>query len=172
MRALIISDSHGLTKELQIIKERHQGEVDLMIHCGDSELEFHSPELEGFKRVGGNCDYDSKFPDEIVEQQGDYIFFVTHGHLYNCKMTLMNLKYKGEEVGANIVCFGHSHVAGAEMIDGILFINPGSIRLPRMRKERTYAIIDRESNNIKVKFFDLDGQMVQSLSTEFSLESQ
>ena len=41
----------------------------------------------------------------------------------------MNLKYKAEEVNADIVCFGHSHVLGAEVIDGRLFLNPGSIRL-------------------------------------------
>lgn len=39
MNVLIISDSHGLEEELQTIAKRHEAEVDLMIHCGDSELE-------------------------------------------------------------------------------------------------------------------------------------
>ena len=40
------------------------------------------------------------------------------------------------KVGAQVACFGHSHVLGAELIDGVLFINPGSILLPRQRVEK------------------------------------
>ncbi len=49
MKILIISDSHGLTDELQTIAKRHAAEVDMMIHCGDSELETNHPALEGYK---------------------------------------------------------------------------------------------------------------------------
>lgn len=45
MNVLIISDSHGLEEELQTIAKRHEAEVDLMIHCGDSELETRHPAL-------------------------------------------------------------------------------------------------------------------------------
>ena len=38
MKVLFVSDSHGLTAELEILVEKHQDEVDLFIHCGDSEL--------------------------------------------------------------------------------------------------------------------------------------
>ncbi|WP_078545259.1 metallophosphoesterase family protein [Litchfieldia alkalitelluris] len=169
MKALIVSDSHGLTNELIMIKERHKGTVDTMIHCGDSELNYQSEELEGFTKVRGNCDFDQHFPKEVVENLDDKKLFVTHGHLYNCKMTLLNLKYRAEELSANIVCFGHSHVAGTEVIDHILFINPGSIRLPRMRKERTYAILEIDDNNITVTFYDLNGEKVDLLTTEYTL---
>ncbi len=39
MKVLIMSDSHGLTHEISIIKERHKQDVTAMIHCGDSELD-------------------------------------------------------------------------------------------------------------------------------------
>ncbi|MBD8068886.1 metallophosphoesterase family protein [Bacillus sp. PS06] len=169
MKVLIVSDSHGLTDELTMLKERHKTEIDIMIHCGDSELEYHSNELNGFFRVRGNCDFDTGFPEDFTHVLGKHTLFVTHGHLYNCKMTLLNLNYRAEELGAKIVCFGHSHVAGVEMIDGTLFINPGSIRLPRMRKERTYAILSLDDNHVQVHFYDLLGQNVDSLSADFTL---
>jgi len=165
MKALIISDSHGWTRELNVIKERHIHEVDVMIHCGDSELDSSSREMEGFNAVRGNCDYDDGYPNESIHEFGDKKIYTTHGHLHNVKMTLINLAYRAREVGANIVCFGHSHIAGAELVDNILFINPGSIRLPRMRKEGTYVIIEKQMQEVAVTFHDLDGNVVESLTT-------
>lgn len=46
---LITSDSHGLTKELEEMKEKHT--VDLYIHCGDSELDFDAAELSPFIKL-------------------------------------------------------------------------------------------------------------------------
>jgi len=169
MKALIISDSHGLTNELEMIKERHGHEVDVMIHCGDSELESTSKEMESFITVRGNCDFDSGYPNEAIYEFGDNKIYTTHGHLYNVKMTLMNLDYRAREVGANIVCFGHSHVAGTELIDGVLYINPGSIRLPRMRKEGTYVTIEERAHEMIVKFHDIDGYVIKSLTTVVNL---
>ncbi|MCH1627607.1 metallophosphoesterase family protein [Fredinandcohnia quinoae] len=169
MKALIVSDSHGLTMELQILKDRHQHEVDIMLHCGDSELAITSKEMSGFSGVRGNCDYDSNYPNDMPIPFGGKQILLTHGHLYNVKMTLMNLRYRAEEVGANIVCFGHSHIADAELIDNILFINPGSIRLPKMRKERTYAILEIINNEAIVTYYDLDGNSVDQLTLRTSL---
>ena len=45
------------------------------------------------------------------------------------KQSLMGLYYNAKEMGADIVLFGHSHLYGAEMKDGILFLNPGSTML-------------------------------------------
>ncbi|MBE4908186.1 metallophosphoesterase [Bacillus luteolus] len=166
MRALIVSDSHGLTNELVVLKDRHMTDVDLLIHCGDSELIHNADEMLQFISVRGNCDHDQELPTEQVVKVGDKEVLITHGHLYNVKMTLMNLNYRAKELGASIVCFGHSHVAGAEMIDETLFINPGSIRLPRLRRERTYAILDLKDKNASVSFYDINGTKVDSLTTE------
>lgn len=160
MRALIVSDSHGLTTELEALKKQYKDDVDVMIHCGDSELSMQHAELHGFEVVKGNCDFGGTFPNEIVKEVGGTRFFVTHGHLYNIKMTLQTLLYRAKEVEANVACFGHSHVMGAEMIDGILFINPGSILLPRSRKEKTYAILEVKEKEAEVTFFDLEGHII------------
>jgi putative phosphoesterase len=81
----------------------------------------------------------------------------------------MNLTYRAKERDAKVVCFGHSHIAGAEKIDQTLFINPGSIRLPNRRKERTYAILHYEENKATVNFYDHEGNEVKDLTNSFSL---
>ncbi|MCA1031957.1 metallophosphoesterase [Bacillus timonensis] len=163
-KILIVSDSHGLTEELTRIKNRHRDEVEYMIHCGDSELEKSSSEMEDFLAVKGNCDYDSLYDNELICAFENEKVFATHGHLFQVNMTLMNIKYRAEELGATIVCFGHSHIAGAEYIDNILFVNPGSIFLPKMRKEKTYAIIEKVNNNLSVRYYDLEGKELPTLS--------
>ena len=51
MKVLIISDSHGLEDELETIAKRHEDEADLMIHCGDSELDAAHPALTPYHTV-------------------------------------------------------------------------------------------------------------------------
>ncbi|WP_442595314.1 metallophosphoesterase family protein [Neobacillus sp. D3-1R] len=170
-RVLVVSDSHGLTNELEKIKEKHQAEVDLMIHCGDSELQADDPAIKDFVMVGGNCDFGSDFPKEKMEIMNQKSIFITHGHHYHVKSSLMSLVYRAEEVNANIVCFGHSHILGAEVINGILFINPGSIRLPKMRKEKTYVIVEIEGDKILFNVYDINLGMLPMLNHEFHIQS-
>lgn len=169
MKVLIMSDSHGLTHEISIIKERHQHEVDTFIHCGDSELAKNDPDMAGLVSVRGNCDYDSTYPKTVVEEIASMRFLITHGHLYNVKMTLFNLSLKAEEEEADIICFGHSHTAGSELINGKLYINPGSIRQPRGRNEKTYAILDFHKNQVHVDFYDVQGEHVEPLSCTYQI---
>jgi len=168
-KVLIVSDSHGLTKELKIIRERHLHEVDLMIHCGDSELMPTDKAITGYLTVMGNCDFGAEYPLETTSEVAGRKFFITHGHRYSVKSTLMTLKYKAEEYHADIVCFGHSHVLGAEVVGGTLFINPGSIRLPRERFEKTYVILDLQTDKIKLSVFELSGNELTNLAREFIL---
>ena len=50
-----------------------------------------------------------------------------HGHKYNVKSSLLPITYKGKEVGADIVLFGHTHRAYLDEIDGMTIMNPGSV---------------------------------------------
>lgn len=170
MKVLIMSDSHGLTHEISMIANRHKQEVVATIHCGDSELESSDPLLKDFLAVRGNCDYDPGYPNDLIEDIAGQRFFITHGHLYNIKMTLMNLAYKSEETNAQIICFGHSHTAGSEMIDGRLFINPGSIRQPRGRKEKTYAVLSIRAELLEITYFDLEGNIVKELNNAYKID--
>lgn len=169
MRVLIISDSHGLTNELNEIKQRHH--VDMMIHCGDSELLMDTKEMAGFLKVRGNCDQDSRLQHDITITKNDVTFFITHGHLYHVKRDIMTLSYRAEEENAQIICFGHTHIAGAEKINHQIFVNPGSIRIPRGRVEPTYAVLYIGQNNeqVKVVFYSLTGEEISDLRKEFTL---
>lgn len=167
-KVLIISDSHGLTKEISEIKSRHQ--IDHLIHCGDSELEKGHPVLEDMINVRGNCDFDNNL--QYIEQLdvAGLHFFITHGHLYDVGLNLENLYDHAYGNNAQVVCYGHTHVAGAQKIDDILFVNPGSIRLPRQRKEKSYAIMEWENfDHIHINFYTNNGKKIDDLSYVTSL---
>ncbi|MGC4376194.1 metallophosphoesterase [Fictibacillus sp. Mic-4] len=168
MKVLIVSDSHGLHKELLDMKERHKDEVKAMIHCGDSELSVHDKGLQGFIAVKGNMDFRApELPDEAIEHIGETCFYITHGHLYNVKMSFLSISFRGEEIGADIVCFGHSHVAQAFERNGRIFINPGSIRLPKGRQDKTYAICDIQNKEVTVHFYTIEGEELTELRNTF-----
>ncbi len=152
MRILVMSDTHGEVESINQVRQ-YVGSVDAFFHCGDSELDSHHTSLQGAHVVRGNCDWDSSLPTEVItEIKGDHVY-MTHGHLHQVKSTMMPLNYRAQEVGAKLVFFGHSHLLGAEFINGILFVNPGSLELPRGRVEKSYAIIEKASFQWTVSFF-------------------
>jgi uncharacterized protein len=162
MKVLIISDSHGWEEQVEQIIDRHRNEVDYFIHCGDSELQPSAKALEGVHTVAGNCDLDS-FPEEIIIELQGKRFYITHGHLYNVNYSLMNLMYRSEEVNADIVCYGHSHVPACEKVDDVLYINPGSIKMPRRVTLGTYAIYScHESEKEAVTYYDREGNALDN----------
>lgn len=167
MKLLIVSDSHGLVEELQSIIDRHKDEVQKIIHCGDSELGANHETIKNVTIVKGNCDFHNQFPNEELVEINDEKLYITHGHLYNVKMSYVPISYRAEEVGATIACFGHSHVATAFMENNIVYINPGSIRYPRKIKEKTYAICEIFHNEVHVHFYDINGNGIQTLAKKF-----
>ncbi len=134
-----------------------------MIHCGDSELPQDSKEMSSFLGVRGNCDYDASYVNDRVESLGEATCLVTHGHLYNVKMSMMNLHYKAREVGANVVCFGHSHIAGAELMTEF-YLSIQEVCYFLVRKERTYAILVMDGTEATVQFYDISGKHIPSIS--------
>ena len=152
MRIVVMSDTHGETNSIDQV--RHAvGPVDAVFHCGDSELDTQHESLQDAFVVGGNCDWDSSFSDEVFTEISGVKVLMAHGHLWQVKSTLMLLSYRAQEVGADVVLFGHSHLLGVEVIDGMLFVNPGSLELPRGRKEKSYVIIEKSPFEWVVTFF-------------------
>lgn len=141
MKIVVLSDTHG---NADIIEQVYQQEnqADAFFHCGDSELAYADAHFHDMNRVKGNCDFDANFLDDVVVPVGNRRVFMTHGHLYNIKMTLSTLDYKAQETQADIVLFGHSHLLGAEKIGDALFLNPGSLLLPRGGNPKSYATIE------------------------------
>lgn len=129
----IVSDTHRIKEYIKKACE-YTKDCDLVIHLGDNiEDAAEIKQYYGGKiiNVRGNCDFTKDVPSERIEIIENKKFFITHGHNYNVKSNMINLKYKALEIGADVVLFGHTHIAQIVEDDGILFINPGSVSMPR-----------------------------------------
>ncbi len=163
-----MSDTHKDTVTMEEVIQVHQDEVQAIIHCGDSELDASYFEGKSIFIVGGNCDYDSSFPEEELITLDNEKILVVHGHRHQVKSTILPLSYRAQEVGATVVCFGHSHVLGAELQNDILFVNPGSLHKPRGRKEKSYAIVEKKENLWQVLFFSSEHKLIENVNLKTS----
>lgn len=127
MKIALISDSHGNKKGIDDLFSR--GGFDYLFFLGDGLSDLGSyAYLDNVFMVSGNCDFFSSEPNEKAFELEGIKFFVTHGNKYGVKYSMENLASRAKEVGARIVCFGHTHRVFMEEIDGILFVNPGSFK--------------------------------------------
>lgn len=159
MRIAVVSDTHGNNKDI-IEKLSEIERPDILIHLGDYVSDGVTiSKAFGLKSiiVKGNGDYlcTEYKEDEFIELKGKK-FFLTHGHKYNVQGGLTNLYYKGLELGADIVLFGHIHVPIIEKVGDMIIMNPGSPSLPRNADRiKTFGIIEIgdtiETKIIKIK---------------------
>lgn len=145
IRIGVFSDSHGFKEQLQKAVAL-AGQIDLAIHCGDGGEDLEAvlaPEIPRLI-VRGNCDLRSHYPEEILHRVAEHTIMIVHGHRYDVKFDYNRLFYKGLESSANIVLFGHTHVA--EIIDNkeIILMNPGSVVRPTLGGKPSFGIIEIE----------------------------
>lgn len=147
MRILAVSDSHGYDYLLRDIFKRENAAADVIAHCGDGapsmlnmgEYTFGKPVYT----CRGNCDSSAYGLENVtLFEVGGKRVLLTHGHLYQAKLTLENLTYAALEKEAQIVLFGHTHEAGYEYYKNVWLINPGCAA------EREYAVIDINGDKI------------------------
>lgn len=140
MRAIILSDSHGMGYSMRPMLEQiwamHPGKVDAYIHCGDGADDFyrhtdlmkaHDPAAE-LHVVRGNCDWlvtNEDLPTEEVFRFGGAGFLLCHGHRYSVKNTLEWLDEAAYGRGCAAAIYGHTHEPNVEARRTLL-INPGS----------------------------------------------
>ncbi len=144
MKIGVISDTHGnVIVGEKIIKE--MGKIDLLIHGGD----FYRDAVKLAERINvkveavvGNCDFPKTSPEELILDIQGCRLYITHGHKFNVKNFYNDLLEKAKDVGADLVIFGHTHLAAKFEQEGIIFFNPGSISFPRLRDTSTYGIIE------------------------------
>ena len=149
----VVSDTHCINKYIQLAAEKIKN-VDILIHLGDN-----SSDIEQFKKVfngeiyvvDGNCDYRGEYPKELIIDVNSKKIFLTHGDLYGVKSGLNNIFYKGKELGADIVLYGHSHIEGIERVEDILIMNPGSTSIPKWKGHSIGFIEIDDSGNIDAK---------------------
>lgn len=178
MKLMFISDIHGCSLNLEKIKEiYYKDKFDKLIILGD--LLYHGPRndltddynpkkvidiLNSMKEeiicVRGNCDSEVdqmmlEFPitaDYSTILVDEKILFITHGHIYN-KEQLPKIK------SGYILIHGHTHVQTIEAQEEYIYINPGSISLPK--QGNTYTFMTYEEREFKI--LDFDGNIINSL---------
>ena len=162
MKWMIASDLHGsyfYASQMQQAFEREQ--ADRLLLLGD--LLYHGPRndlpreyapkeviplLNGKREkllcVRGNCDAEVdqmvlEFPvlaDYAVLPVGQRLIYVTHGHIYHVK----NLPPLAP---GDVLLHGHTHVpAWTEFGQGNLYLNPGSVSIPKENSPHSYMTLE------------------------------
>lgn len=169
MKVMFASDIHGdrvcAGKMLDAYKKEKAERLfllgDLLYHGPRNDLpENYDPKgvialLNGSKKellcVRGNCDTEV---DQMVLEfpiMAEYAYlsldgldmFLTHGHHFNMQKAPM-LKPHG------ILIHGHTHVLCVEEFgDGNLYLNPGSVTLPKGDNVRSYMVYENRVFSIK-----------------------
>lgn len=105
--------------------------------------------------VRGNCDTEVdqmvlEFPvlaDYCIIADGENVIYATHGHIFN-KKKLPPL-HRGD-----ILLHGHTHVPACEERDNYIYLNPGSVSIPKEESWNGYMIFE---NGVFI-WKDLDGE--------------
>ncbi len=179
MKLMFASDFHGSAyyckKTIDIFKEES---AERLILLGD--ILYHGPRnplpkdydpkevaqmLNDIKEkllcVQGNCD--SAVDQMVLEfpilaeyatiYEKGKVFFLTHGHKYNIETPpLLN---KGD-----ILIHGHTHVPTVYDTKSFIYINPGSVSLPKENSDNSYMIYEDGCFTIK----SLDGKIINKYS--------
>lgn len=156
-KIIILSDTHGNTADL-IKLEQLFNEADHIVFAGDGINDFNYLNKDNYKKliaVSGNCDQFFTQKEKIFTLGGKKIL-LTHGDLYRVKSTKLNLLYKAKEENVNIVIYGHTHSPIVEEIEGVLFINPGTLYKYGTKKTFAYLTIfeGKAVANINTTFFN------------------
>src|SRR5688572_3323672 len=122
----VLSDTHG-TIHPRLLPTFREAQVELILHAGDvgdpAVLETLST-ISEVVAVRGNVDIDgilAELPEEVRRMYGGINIYMTHigGKPASWIGALPNPE-------PQVAICGHSHVALTELLDGVLFINPGS----------------------------------------------
>ena len=162
MKWMIASDLHGSAYYCRKMLEAFEREgADRLFLLGD--LLYHGPRndlprayapkeviplLNGKKEkllcVRGNCDAEVdqmvlEFPvlaDYAVLPVGQRLIYATHGHIYHVK----NLPPLAP---GDVLLHGHTHVpAWTEFGQGNLYLNPGSVSIPKEDSPHSYMTLE------------------------------
>ncbi|MBE7038369.1 MAG: phosphodiesterase [Ruminococcaceae bacterium] len=180
MKIMIASDIHGseqFCKKLMTAYEKEN--PDKLLLLGD--ILYHGPRnalpgeynpkgviemLNNIKDkimcVRGNCDTEVdqmvlEFPilsDYCIIYVKNHLIYATHGH----HIPDTSLFSKND-----VVLHGHTHIPKCEKEDDVLFLNPGSVSIPKNNSQNSYMIL--EDTHLYWKNLDMQ------VYNEFDLEN-
>jgi uncharacterized protein len=149
----VISDTHDFLDPQ--ISKIFSG-VSHILHAGDigsNWITFQLEQLAPVTAVRGNNDLGSTFREtetiELAEKK-----FLLH-HIVSALSPAEKFKLLLARARPDVVVFGHTHKKFCEMIDGILFFNPGYSGQPKFGTERSVAIFHCDENGIRPEFLPL-----------------
>lgn len=160
MNIMVVSDDHGITgfEEAYRLLRKKVGTIDALLHAGDVEHfneDYYARICEcPVYIVRGNNDFNDAPLERMVNLGGKKIF-ITHGHRYGVYTDKQRLYLAGKERGADIIVFGHTHVAEHIKMDDMDILNPGSITLPRRGRYGSCALINIEDDQVAITHFSL-----------------
>lgn len=150
-RILVFSDSHGEPEAMKQIIE-NMNEVSAVIHLGDLNRDiqfledcFYDIPIHG---VQGNNDFTGEYPNEKLLSYDGKKIFITHGHYYLSNWDSEPLKTIPATQDADLILFGHTHIAEEERFDGKILANPGSISRPKIGQP-SYGVIEIEDGVLR-----------------------
>jgi len=161
MKYLIASDIHGSAKYCEALLQAYEREkADRLVLLGD--ILYHGPRNdlpEGYAPkkviellnamkdrilcVRGNCDTEVDqmvldFPvlaDYAILDLGSRLVYATHGHVYNTS----KLPPLGKD---DILLHGHTHIPACTGESGVLYLNPGSVSIPKEKSPHSYMTLE------------------------------
>ena len=150
MRILVISDSHGRSGEIEKAIEAHP-DIKHVFFLGDCIRDIEDIVYiysdRSFYIVEGNCDGYTMYKSwDTVTLGGKKILF-THGHGFSVKLGMERLYELAKSLSADLVLYGHTHLAKTEYAEGIYYVNPGSVCSGRAGFT-SYAIVDLVDSGI------------------------
>jgi len=155
MRIAVFSDTHGnyplAVRALDLL-----GDFDHIIHLGDVSDDAEIIEAATERKliiVSGNCDIGSSYPETINLEISGKKFLICHGHTFQVKSGLARTCHKALENGTDIVLYGHTHIPAVERISGILFMNPGTLKMAANRP--TMGILSIDGNSVSAGIIDV-----------------
>ncbi|MGE0269080.1 MAG: metallophosphoesterase [Candidatus Omnitrophota bacterium] len=129
MKIGVVSDTHSLDIPKQMMDDFKK--VDLIVHAGDFCTRKELALLEKItevKAVYGNMDdaqLRKMLPQKQIFKCEEFSIGLVHG-LGTSKDTLKNAAQEFSTSRVDIVIFGHSHQPHNEILNKVLYFNPGS----------------------------------------------
>lgn len=165
-KMLIVADNHEDRQPIEDLIHIYEGEVDHMLHLGDSMFPDLDKVWQQMIPIKGNNDSGEGYIEQTVVCLGEAKIFATHGHQLDVGKSRGKLAEKAKEKNCQFACYGHTHETKVEEIDGVLVINPGSISQPRGPVPRKlYAILSvDEDRHYQLEYYDHNHREVKELS--------
>lgn len=157
----VVSDTHGNIDAVKACADLGK-DVDEWYHLGDLASDadvLGTLTNKPVHFVCGNCDIIKKTPQELVIDIESSKILMLHGHKYYVEPDRFYPAFlRAEELGCNVLLFGHTHVPELSMMNGILVLNPGSPSRPRLNKRPSFALLRIDGAKVNAEIIPIKNE--------------